>query len=683
MTLAGADQAPLLADALHSAPFADVHFVLDTTPGDPAVQTALSEISKDGGSQRIAVKPWVWRDDFSLARNELFAATARLVEEDGGSDGDTWGVVLDSDERLVCQDAVSVRSELLGVVTPTCMVFDTANFYTKERCFRIPTEAYYAGPVHEACLGTGPQQVLRSLRFWELHKNHAQYQAKIARDERLLKRHVKKNPCDPRWRYYLADTWDSMGKKNEALSEFVECGKLKGWDEESAWAYYRAATILLEKARYGEVVEMAAKGLARHAGIAELSWLAAVASFRAGWTDKATYWAQLSVAMGDHVGAAVSKKRILFRKLEALYELPYDVLRFSLPSEEERKEAEREFWRAKQHRFGGPAEEVAVRRDHDGGLRQEARNDLGRLCGSLSGMAKDVSFYPIPSPSQSGYFAMNPSVFVRKGKLEVVIRTVNYTMSDKGEYVAAAADNGVIKTENYLGLVNPKDFTVSKVRKIEDKTGGERFQTQVRGYEDLRPVVVAGRLFGCATVLDRSPSGSCDIAVCELDKNGDVVKDWCQVSGRPEKNWMPVTGLDGPSFLYSVDPTRVVRFDSEAGQCLETSNVTPKLALDHLRGGSQVVSLPKKSGWLVVTHEVVITDDKRRYLHRFVLLDQDFKVKSVSKAWRLRPQVAVEFVAGVVVYKNRLILSAGLDDHEAVFVVLPLEEALRLAGELA
>jgi tetratricopeptide (TPR) repeat protein len=681
MTMAGAGQASLLADALHSAPFADIHLVLDTSPDQPAVRAALDEIAKDGRPQKITLKQWAWREDFSAARNELFRATERVVDEDGGPDGDTWGVVLDSDERLVCSDALSVRSELLGVVAQTCTAFDTTGFYAKERCFRLPTKAYYIGPTHEACDNRGTIQDLKSLRFWELGKSHHQYQAKLARDEKILKRHIKKNPCDPRWHYYYADTLSSLGKKKEALAEFVECGKLKGWDEESAWAYYRAAEILLEMGRFGECVEMAAKGLTRHAGIAELSWLAAVASFRAGWSDKATYWAQLSISMGDHVGAAVSKKRILFRKHEALYELPYDVLRFSLPTEEERLEAEREFWKAKTHRFGGTAEECALRRT-DAGSRWEARKDLGRLCKSLPEVVKDLKIYPIPNPSEKGYHAMNPSIFAWKAKLWVVIRTVNYTMDDGGNYIPRKEDGDVIKTENYLGLVDPKDFSTSGVRQIMDKTGGERFPTRVLGYEDLRPVAVGKKLFGCATVRDHSSAMPCDIAVCELSADGDVAKDWVQNSnGRPEKNWMPMSGLSALTFLYSIDPTRVVRFDTETGQCSEVASSVPLLGLDHLRGGSQAVAL-KGGGWLVVTHEVVILDDKRRYLHRFVRLDADYRVKSVSKAWRLRPQVSVEFVAGMVVLKDQLVLSVGLDDKEACLVVMPIEEGLRLAGEV-
>ena len=669
MTLSGAGQAHLLADALGSAAFADAHLVIDTSPERPEVRKAVESVGRP-----VVIRSWPWQNDFSAARNMSLKEAGSLV------DGITWGVVLDSDERLVSADAQETRREFEAFEHDTASALDTTEFYTKERAFRLPTKAQYVGPTHEACIGTGSQNKFRSLKFWEVPKTQEQHQHKLRRDITLLRAHIKKNQCDPRWWYYLGDTLESLGQKLEAIDAFMSCAKLRGWDEESAWSCYRAASIMLEKERYKEAIETSARGLARHPGIAELCWIAGLASFRSGLKDKAAYWSWMAIAMGDHVGARVSHTRSGFRHLPALYELPYDILRFALPTQPERDRAEEEFWKAKFHRYGGEAETIALRRGHDG-VQWEARNDIGRRAKTLDQLAKNVRVHPIENPSTTGYHCMNPSVCVYRGRLISTIRTVNYLIDENGRYVIPPADKDVIKTENYLADVSAADFSLSNIRPMQNKSEFVTFPTKVIGYEDLRLAPVGDRLYASATVRDHRPHMPCDITVCEIDaESGSIVKDWLQPADRDEKNWMPIVKDDGLSFLYSVDPTIVRRFQPETFLAAPASSFTPSRSLEHLRGGGQVISVP--GGWLAVTHEVVFLDDRRRYLHRFVRLDSDFRVTHLSHAWRIRPQLGIEFVAGMALHEGTIVMSAGLDDREACFVTLPLEDAMRLASEV-
>ena len=49
-----------------------------------------------------------------------------------------------------------------------------------------------------------------------------------------------------------------------------------------------------------------------------------------GDAEQAIYWARLSVAGGNFEGSGLSVPRIGFRNPVALYEGPYDILRFAL-----------------------------------------------------------------------------------------------------------------------------------------------------------------------------------------------------------------------------------------------------------------------------------------------------------------------------------------------------------------
>jgi tetratricopeptide (TPR) repeat protein len=180
----------------------------------------------------------------------------------------------------------------------------------------------------------------------ELNKTPAQLKAKFERDRVALEQHTVANPKDPRWWYYLGATYSDLsdmaptGEREElrqkAVVAFGRCQQLRGWNEESAWACYRGADMLCKLGQYQEAVEWCAKGLARHAGIAELAWLAAYASWQRQDPEQAVQWAHMAIPNGlfitcrtDYPGR-FRAKRIGFRNVGALWEGPFDILRFAL-----------------------------------------------------------------------------------------------------------------------------------------------------------------------------------------------------------------------------------------------------------------------------------------------------------------------------------------------------------------
>ena len=102
--------------------------------------------------------------------------------------------------------------------------------------------------------------------------------------------------------------------------------------------------------RFAEAVDWCTRGMRRHPGVAELPWLAALASYRAGRPADAAAWARMAVALGKVEGAGADVERIGFHHPPGLYEGPYDVLRFALRAlgdAEGAERAERDYLRAK------------------------------------------------------------------------------------------------------------------------------------------------------------------------------------------------------------------------------------------------------------------------------------------------------------------------------------------------
>lgn len=342
-TLSG-NAADTIADALRSVvDWVDWCIVIDT-----GITDATLDVARQVAGAKLVVRQFPWRDDFAAARNFALETAAEL--------GAAWAVTVDTDERILPND-VDIAAALATMAADTVHVQFVSGSYSKERFVRLPSRGAWAGPTHEAFLGPGLVETLPGVAFRELGKSAAQYARKAERDVRILTRHVAEHPDDPRWRYYLGDSLAGLGRHEEAVEQFRACTALRGWDEESAWAMFRAAECLLALGRPTDAVDACATGVSRHAGLAELPWLAAFASWRAGLPAQAVYWARMSVVQGLYAGAGASVPRMGFRHTPALWEGPFDVLRFALRGigdDEGADDAEREYTAA-----------LAARQEHE------------------------------------------------------------------------------------------------------------------------------------------------------------------------------------------------------------------------------------------------------------------------------------------------------------------------------
>jgi tetratricopeptide (TPR) repeat protein len=316
-TLTG-NNAGIIADALRSVvAWVDACLVIDTGVSDDTLRVAR-EVAGD----KCVVRAFAWVHDFAAARNFALDAAYEL--------GANWAVTLDTDERIQLHGE-DLRAAMASAREGVLMLQDEGRTYAKERCFRLPAQVRFEGPTHESFAGykVGTRTLERAT-FSELGKSPDALRRKFERDVEILSKHTRAHPDDPRWFYYLGDSLKNLGKLPEAIAAYDQCAALRGWNEESAWACYRAAECLCQLDRHSEAIERCAVGMARHAGIAELAWLAGFAAYRAGDAAQAVYWSQLALVHGLFEGNGASVPRIGFRNPSALYEGPYDVLRFAL-----------------------------------------------------------------------------------------------------------------------------------------------------------------------------------------------------------------------------------------------------------------------------------------------------------------------------------------------------------------
>ena len=314
----------IIDDALRSVvDWVDACLLVDTGCSDRTV-----ELARGVAGEKLCVVPWPWQGDFSKARNFCLQKAYEL--------GYDWAITLDSDERIHPRE--DIRALLETHPEQAWLMNHETRTYCKVRAIRLPAASSWTGPTHEsypAYLAGGgifPKSV-----FSELGKTSEQYEAKFERDIQILEKQVRETPHDPRWWYYLGASYQDIGQHEKAIECFFACANQRGWSEEGAWAMYRCAECQIILGKLDEAVHTCARGLSIHAGVAELAWLAAFASFKLDRKDQAQYWARMAIPCGNFTGMGRRIGRIGFRNPCALYEGPYDILRFCASDERERE----------------------------------------------------------------------------------------------------------------------------------------------------------------------------------------------------------------------------------------------------------------------------------------------------------------------------------------------------------
>jgi tetratricopeptide (TPR) repeat protein len=165
--------------------------------------------------------------------------------------------------------------------------------------------------------------------FVELTKPPEQQKRKLERSLASVTRALKKEPSNPRWHFYHGWNLEGLERWEKAIQSYSARSKLGGWDEEAAWACFRAAHCCTMIGDYAEGVRFSARGLAILPTMAELAWMASYCNYKDRNWRHAIAWARLSVAGGEYQGSRDLASRTGFRFLPGLYEKPFEVMRYT------------------------------------------------------------------------------------------------------------------------------------------------------------------------------------------------------------------------------------------------------------------------------------------------------------------------------------------------------------------
>ncbi len=526
--------------------------------------------------------------------------------------------------------------------------------YRNTRLVRRDSQAQYIGVTHEYVSVEGVES-LDSLIIDDLNDGGSKSD-KAERDIRLLNEGLIAEPQNGRYMFYLAQTYREIGRHQEAIFWYRRRIEVGGWDEE-IWASH-----------YG--IAQAFKSIGDEANFVKACLDAY--DYRPGRGE--------SLKLLSKFYRETSRNEAALIIADALFTVPY-------PGDHLFVEKDVYDFGAKQElAIAGFYSKMPLRREagyracadltiHPNGfIREEARKNFTFFARSAKALF-DAEVRAIDWTPGGGWAPMNPSVFIGyEGRL-VLVRTVNYTVSD-GQY-PTIDNSGIIRTKNYIVEMD-REWQPIKSTLIEDVTGIQRSTFPVEGFEDCRLWASDSSYFVSATVRDFADSdGRCEMAIGELDSQWrirSIVHMRNYEYEKTQKNWMPIVGRPG-EFLYLCDPTITVDVGSE-GHTAETDRHSAPACLTDLRGGSQLI--PNGDGWLCITHEVAWRPE-RVYLHRFVRFDMKFQIVAISDPFFFE-KVGIEFCAGLARDGSKLVASFGVNDasaHLALFDAESVNRALK------
>lgn len=286
----------------------DLVILIDTV-GRPGVleEQERGEVFLSLVSHKTLLCAWPWQGRFDAARNEALALAAES--------GVAWSITLDSDEWY--DDAELLRglcdryaTETHGGARVDALLLPSAGdeVYYQPRAIRLPCSARWIGRTHEAIDLKTRIRVDGGPRFCSDPKTPEQVRAKAERDLPLLLAEITEKPEEARWLHYLGNTLACLGEGldgsdevwGKAIDAYLACANLSAWPEEKARVLYLAARILAFKRKdYRAAIELCMAGLAAHAGISELPFLAADCARKAGNYEQALYLAALAEVHGE------------------------------------------------------------------------------------------------------------------------------------------------------------------------------------------------------------------------------------------------------------------------------------------------------------------------------------------------------------------------------------------------
>ncbi|MCH9626758.1 MAG: hypothetical protein S4CHLAM2_03860 [Chlamydiales bacterium] len=572
----------------------------------------------------------------------------------------TYLLLLDADMLLVADEQFTKNA----LQTDSYLVLQQSSSlaYYNTRLIRASLPWESRGVTHEywACPSLVAQGTLSTLMINDQGDGGCK-EDKFTRDLELLTQGLEDEPHNPRYMFYLAQTYKCLRNYNEAIHWYKSRIDRGGWREEVWYSKYMIAECYEELGYWNHALTCYLDAYDYHPTRAEPLWKIANHYRLSGESALACLFAKQGKAI------PYPKDDLLFIS-HPVYTYQFDeelaVAAYYTPFKEEGMEA---------------VNRLLLNREVPQSVKEWAHRTALYYVQNLPDASYEpiaVELPPLREGSDAYYCPLNPSIQKTDRGYNLICRAVNYTQKGGTGHRSRDPDDSTIRTKNFF-LEYDKKLKLLSQKEITETLSRPRHSSQVEGLEDCRLVEMNGESWFTCSTFDYRPATVSQV-LCKLGGKAsaqrmqvktfvpmDGGKNWC------EKNWLPFSYQGELCVVYLCDPFTVYQVDKKTGACKLIKEYMPPLDLSRFRGSAAPIAF--EDGYLMMIHEVVVGQE-RTYLHRFVYLDQELNLKKLSKPFTFQHQ-GVEYCCGMATdhSQTECILSVGIEDREAHLCRLSLE----------
>jgi glycosyltransferase involved in cell wall biosynthesis len=602
----------------------DAYVITDTGSTDKTVDLASEFLETHEGTVEMST----WKD-FGHNRTLSFKNAQNYCKGKKWDLTQTYGLLLDGDMIFV---PGKLKEQTLGELGYT-LIQSAGNLdYPNTRLVRMDYDWVCRGVTHEYWDGDC-KPLSKEICYIDDRNDGGCKDNKFPRDLALLLKGVQDEPDNVRYWFYLAQTYHSMGKWEQAIQNYKKRIEMGGWYEEVWYSHYMIAKSYENLNNPILFEEWVQKGYEFYPKRAEALY----------------HLVKYLRIKGDHYKA-----------------MHYIRIGKNIPLSQDSLFIERDVYTGLFH-----YEETVCRYYTLGSKREALRDSMKYLMSDkpfLDSVYANMKFYieilegkSKPYPIQRDLFGPNfhpshvsisePYHNIRFVNYNLNHTNTTYTMKD-GLY----SENNPVMTQNACYNEITQEVTLMD----DSSTNLPKIEARVKGLEDVRIYRDSlGDMRFAATVAEYEPRHA--MMRGKYDPDTGKYSD-CMIMESPsgsycEKNWLALSGTD--DVIYHWFPLQVGKYRGSKLD-IHTRHPTPWF-FRHLRGSGAPAKV--KNEWWALTH-FVIGEHPRNYFSCVVVLDAaSFRPKRISVPF-LFHSTYVEFCSNIRVKgKTITCIYSTLDDN--------------------
>jgi len=533
-----------------------------------------------------------WQN-FGYNRSQSFLSAVEYCKTLGWDLEHTYALVLDADMELKPQPLF--KKEGLSAKGYKIIQKSHCLEYYNTRFMKLSHPWKCVGVTHEYWDGADTESMSMNKIYISDIGDGGCKADKFERDVRLLEQGLIDSPNNPRYLFYLAQSYKDSKQLDKAIEFYKKRIDAGGWYEEIWYSMYMIMKLYAEKKMYIDMEFWGMKAYEFRKERAE-NILYLVRHFR----DRRDYFKAWHYYQ---LGAGIKKPNDLLFIETDVYERLFDYERCIIHDYvfQEKKSLSMKY------------SLEYFNKHHD----QCMYSNIEWFVTKVPSKERKLYFQQIGDyvPTSTS-FCKQPDGFYR-----VNVRYVNYRIQPNGSYIMSVdgrLDGGnPVRTKNYECLMDSSWNFLSPLQEMVMKDPPNHV-VHIQGLEDVRIFYNENKLMYTATTKEYSYDGKIRQHMGTYNVNTHTYED--NKSLKPphetdcEKNWIP---YKGNKIIYAWYPFRIGSLDTNNTLVIDKQQPTPKF-LSHMRGSSTLV---EEGGYIWGITHCVIYKTPRKYYHMVVKID--------------------------------------------------------------